>query len=362
MIAKNSPLRVALWTGVILWWVLTGLAVCVGIWLAGGWTEWLEALNGRAAIGVATFLLPMAVGAGATLVVLLLFRRLVLRRLIDLFDIFNRLERPKHAMILGLTTNWEEFFRDRARVWSVNQENQIEALKDQDDFRRSFIGNLAHELKTPLQSFQGYILTLIDGAIDDPVHAMKFLQKAAKSSERMKNLIEDLDVISKEESGRLDIRKGDFDVIEIVQEILDNEERRAQRSNIKLELDVASPASLFAVGDSGWITQVISNLVVNSVNYGRQDGTGLTTISVREEPSKVFIEVQDNGIGIDKESQDRIFERFYRVDKSRSRAAGGSGLGLAICKHLIEAHNERIGVKSAPGEGSTFFFRLPKAS
>lgn len=308
--------------------------------------------------------IPLVMGGVAFGSMLWFFKRMVLNKLVDDFKLFDRIERVKSTQKesqLGLSTDWDKFLRNRAKLWNSNQSTKLEALQDQDDFRKNFIGNLAHELKTPLQSIQGYVLSLLDGAMDDPERSHRFLQKAAKNAERMGNLLNDLDVITKEEGGRLDLEIVEFDIIDVVKEVIDSEERRAQRAMIKLTIDSESPVSLYAKGDSGWITQVLSNLVVNSVNYGRQDGSGETHVRVREETDKVYVEVEDNGIGIDEESQERIFERFYRVDKSRSRLAGGSGLGLAICKHLIEAHNENIQVQSEVGKGSMFYFRLPKA-
>lgn len=353
-----SPRRVAVWTAS----TVTLVALALEVWVAGillGTPANIQAF--AQAHWTIIFLPPLLLGAISFGAMLLFFQQLILKRLTEVFQVFDRMAPPKDPTPLGLGTDWNQFLRERVKIWKSTQETKLEALKDIDDFRRSFIGNLAHELKTPLQSIQGYVLSLLDGAVDDPAHSRKFLQKAAKNAERMGNLLHDLDVITKEESGRLDLKLVEFDVIDVVQEVFDSEERRAARADVKLILDKDSPASIYAKGDAGWITQVLSNLIVNSVNYGRQDGTGTTTVRVREEAHKVYIEVEDNGIGIDKESQDRIFERFYRVDKSRSRAAGGSGLGLAICKHLIEAHKESIQVRSEVGRGSTFFFRLPKA-
>lgn len=353
-----SPRRVAVWTA----GTVTLGAAALEVWVAGVLLDNPADFRNFAQAHWAVMLVPpLVLGLITFGAMLLFFKQLILKRLTEVFQMFDRLAPPKNPAPLGLSTDWNAFLRERVKVWKSTQESKLGALQDRDDFRRSFIGNLAHELKTPLQSIQGYVLSLLDGAVDDPAHSRKFLQKAAKNAERMGNLLHDLDVITKEESGRLDLKLVEFDVIDVVQEVFDSEERRAARADVKLILDKESPASIYAKGDAGWITQVLSNLIVNSVNYGRHDGTGSTTVRVREEAHKVYIEVEDNGIGIDDESKDRIFERFYRVDKSRSRAAGGSGLGLAICKHLIEAHNESIQVQSEVGRGSTFFFRLPKA-
>ena len=355
---KSSPVHVAAWTAVVLA-LFTALTEFTVVWIVLGDGNALFAFAAEHWAWMVG--LPLLLGSAAGLANLWLFQRLMLRKLTEVFQVFDRMAPPKSPVPLGLSTDWYQFVRDRAKVWKTTQETKLEALQDRDDFRRSFIGNLAHELKTPLQSIQGYVLSLLEGAVDDPNHNRRFLQKAAKNAERMGHLLYDLDVITKEESGRLDLKLVEFDVMDVIQEVFDSEERRATRAKVHLQVDQDSPGSIYAKGDSGWITQVLSNLIVNSVNYGRQDGTGRTTVKVREEATKVYIEVEDNGIGIDDDSQERIFERFYRVDKSRSRLAGGSGLGLAICKHLIEAHNETIQVQSQVGVGSTFFFRLPKA-
>lgn len=356
-----SPLRVAIWMSITVI-AATALVEVLVLMLMRPHILPGEHMNILHWVGALT--IPLVIGGVAFVSMLWFFKRIVLNKLLGVFKLFDRIDRVKASQKegpLGLSTDWDKFLRNRAKLWNSSHSTKLEALQDRDNFRKNFIGNLAHELKTPLQSIQGYVLSLLDGAMDDPERNHRFLQKAAKNAERMGNLLNDLDVITKEEGGRLDLEIVEFDIIDVVKEVMDSEERRAQRANVKLTIDSESPVTLYAKGDSGWITQVLSNLVVNSVNYGRQDGSGETLVRVREESDKVYVEIEDNGIGIDEESQERIFERFYRVDKSRSRLAGGSGLGLAICKHLIEAHNESIQVRSEVGKGSVFYFRLPKA-
>jgi two-component system phosphate regulon sensor histidine kinase PhoR len=236
------------------------------------------------------------------------------------------------------------------------QSNEISNLRENEHFRKEFIGNLAHELKTPLHNIQGFILTLIEGAYEDPEISHKFLTKAAKNVERMTGLIEDLDAISRIESGILGLRIQEFDAIELARDTIESLEPKAKRAEITLSLHPDTPRSLVVLGDSTTIGQVLTNLVVNSITYGRPHGSTTLRIIARDEYA-VF-EVSDTGIGISEEDLPRIFERFYRVDKSRSRQAGGSGLGLAIVKHLIEAHGQHIHVKSTVGEGTSFTFRL----
>lgn len=244
--------------------------------------------------------------------------------------------------------------------WAESQIDEITHLRETDTFRKEFIGNLAHELKTPIFNIQGFILTLLEGGMEDPEINRKFLLKAAKNVERMSGLLEDLDVISKMEEGNLDIELVPFDLLEIVRETLESLEPKAKRNNINLRITKGIDASKIMVkGDAAKLVQVLTNLVVNSINYGTEGGS--TEIRYYDADDTVLVEVADTGIGIREEDLPRVFERFYRVDKSRSRHAGGSGLGLAICKHIIETHGQSISVRSTYGEGSTFSFTLEKA-
>lgn len=244
--------------------------------------------------------------------------------------------------------------------WAESQIDEITHLRETDTFRKEFIGNLAHELKTPIFNIQGFILTLLEGGMEDPEINRKFLLKAAKNVERMSGLLEDLDVISKMEEGNLDIELVPFDLLDIVRETLESLEPKAKRNNINLRITKGIDASKIMVkGDAAKLVQVLTNLVVNSINYGTEGGS--TEIRYYDADDTVLVEVADTGIGIREEDLPRVFERFYRVDKSRSRHAGGSGLGLAICKHIIETHGQSISVRSTYGEGSTFSFTLEKA-
>lgn len=244
--------------------------------------------------------------------------------------------------------------------WAESQIDEITHLRETDTFRKEFIGNLAHELKTPIFNIQGFILTLLEGGMEDPEINRKFLLKAAKNVERMSGLLEDLDVISKMEEGNLDIELVPFDLLDIVRETLESLEPKAKRNNINLRITRGIDASKIMVkGDAAKLVQVLTNLVVNSINYGTEGGS--TEIRYYDADDTVLVEVADTGIGIREEDLPRVFERFYRVDKSRSRHAGGSGLGLAICKHIIETHGQSISVRSTYGEGSTFSFTLEKA-
>jgi two-component system, OmpR family, phosphate regulon sensor histidine kinase PhoR len=243
--------------------------------------------------------------------------------------------------------------------WASERANEIAELKAAHSFRREFIGNLAHELKTPIFNIQGYVLTLIEGGLNDPEIAQKFLAKAAKNVDRMAGMIEDLDIISKMESGQLDVYSEPFNLGELVSDVVEALEVRAFKAGIALEITDGSIRSQMVEGDRSKIEQVLTNLVSNSLAYGVEGGK--TQLRFYDMDTQVLVEVADDGIGIKESDLPRIFERFYRVDKSRSRNAGGSGLGLAIVKHIVESHGQNITVRSTYEQGSTFSFTLAKA-
>jgi two-component system phosphate regulon sensor histidine kinase PhoR len=234
-------------------------------------------------------------------------------------------------------------------------------LKGREEYRREFLGNVSHELKTPLFTVQGYISTLLDGAMDDKAIRKKYLKRAEKGVERLIYIVEDLDMITKLEVGDLNLDYSEFDIVELVQNVFDLLEMKADKKKITLAFDNYHIQPIFVKGDKDKIQQVIENLVVNSIKYGKEGG--LTEVSVINlTKKKVLVRVSDNGEGIEKQNIPRLFERFYRVNKSGSRSEGGSGLGLAIVKHIIEAHKEKIYVESEFGIGSEFSFTLAKAN
>ncbi len=237
---------------------------------------------------------------------------------------------------------------------------EIEALKIREDYRKEFIGNVAHELKTPLFTIQGYILTLLDGAMDDEKFREKYLLRANESVDRLIYIVKDLDMITKLEAGELQLHLADFDVVEVIQTVFEMLELKAERKEISLTLDHPENQPVFVHADKKRILQVLSNLVINSIKYGKQNGTTELSITSLDE-DKLLICVTDNGMGFKKEDISRIFERFFRLDKSGSREEGGSGLGLSIVKHILEAHHEKIYVESDHGVGSEFSFTLTKA-
>ena len=236
---------------------------------------------------------------------------------------------------------------------------EIETLKKEGIYRKEFVGNVAHELKTPLFSVQGYISNLLDGAMDDKELLKKYLKRAEKSVDRLTFIIKDLDLITQLESSTLKLKVTSFDILKLTEEIIEDLEISASKRNIKIIFNKNYDKQILVEADKNRIEQVITNLVSNSINYGSEKGT--TEISFESNVEKIIVKVNDNGEGISEENMPRLFQRFFRVDVSRSRSQGGSGLGLAIVKHIIDAHNENIYVQSTVGVGSEFSFSLKKS-
>lgn len=270
---------------------------------------------------------------------------------LNLIDSISLSKADINTDMKSLLDNISEFSRD--------DKLEIESLKVREEFRKEFIGNVAHELKTPIFTIQGYIENLIDGAIDDNSVRDKFLNRAKISVERLIYIIKDLDMITKLESGTLNLEKDSFDIIELVKNIYDQLEIQAQKNDIKLIFNKPYLEPIIVFADIDKIQQVIINLVINSIKYGTNKGT--TEVSLESINSdKLIVRITDNGEGIHEQHLSRLFERFYRVDQSGSRKQGGSGLGLSIVKHIIDAHNENIYVESKFGIGSEFSFTLTK--
>lgn len=246
------------------------------------------------------------------------------------------------------------------RDWAKQKASEIDKLKVQAQFRKEFLSNISHEFKTPLFAIQGYLETLQDGLIDeDPVLAKSFLDKASKNLDRLSYLINDLDEISKLESGRIALNIEKFDIIELIRETIDYLDDKAKANQILLSLKVKNNTPILVKADRKKIQQVLTNLIDNSIKYGKANGN--TSISTFQLFDQILVEVTDDGLGIDEKDLNRVFERFYRTDKSRSRDVGGSGLGLSIVKHIIEAHQQNVHVRSTQGIGTTFAFTLNKS-
>jgi two-component system phosphate regulon sensor histidine kinase PhoR len=250
-------------------------------------------------------------------------------------------------LLAEVTKETESFVADR------NME--VMHLRQQEQFRREFLGNLAHELKTPVFSIQGYVMTLLEGGLEDPNVNTKFLERASKAVDRITTLLEDLDQITQMEVDKIQLNQTRFDIVKLVNEILDMLQAFAEEKNIDLKL-AKNYEPIYVMADKAKIEQVLVNLIKNSISYGNENGE--TTIRFNAFDTSILIEVSDNGPGIDAAELPRLFERFYRVEKSRNRHEGGTGLGLAIARTIIEAHGQAINVRSTLGIGSTFSFTL----
>ena len=242
-----------------------------------------------------------------------------------------------------------------AEEWADAKEEELNAYKRDMNYRREFLGNVSHELKTPIFNIQGYVQTLLDGGLEDDKINMKYLQRTNKSVDRMINIVEDLEVISRLETEQSQLDLQPFNILKLAEEVIEAFEMKAEQMKISLELHNETRSAL-VLGDRDKIHQVLINLVSNSIKYGKNGG--VTRVKFFDMGDNMLIEIADDGIGIEEDSLDRLFERFYRVDKNRSREIGGTGLGLAIVKHILEGHNQTINVRSTVGVGSTFSFML----
>lgn len=306
------------------------------------------------------FIIPFVLFFGAISFLIIQYRveRFIYRRVKKIYDDLTLLEsasltkQPITTDMATLTKEIDKYAKDKKL--------EIETLKVREEYRKEFLGNVSHELKTPLFTVQGYILTLLDGAIDDKKIRKRYLNRASKGVERLIYIVKDLDMITKLEVGDLSLNKETFDIVELIKSVFDLLEMKAAKKKITLTFDRDYLETILVYADKERIEQVLTNLIVNSIKYGREKGT--TEISIENLiKNKVIVRVTDNGEGIAEDHLSRIFERFYRVDKSGSRKEGGSGLGLSIVKHIIEAHDERIYIESEIEVGSEFSFSMEKA-
>ena len=266
---------------------------------------------------------------------------------------------PEKNISQTVTTNMEELASE-IKDYDSKRKSEFSEMKKLESFRREFIGNLAHEIKTPLFTSQSYILTLLDGAVKDENVNMKYLKTASKAIDRLNLIVKDLDLITKIESGESILNKNKFDIINLTENVFEMLEFTAKKKKIKLTVNKDKGLKTKVIADKEKIEQVLTNLIDNSIKYGKDYGTTEIVIQSLNE-DKIIVRVTDNGVGFKKENYTRIFERFFRVDRSGSRSAGGSGLGLAIVKHIIDVHDEKIYVESEFGVGSEFSFTLQKS-
>src|SRR5690606_4622371 len=250
---------------------------------------------------------------------------------------------------------------EQVKKFATDKKLEIETLKLQEEYRREFLGNVSHELKTPLFLIQGYLLTLLDGAMNDKSIRKKYLQRAEKGVERLIYIVKDLDMINKLETGDLNLEYSSFNILEVIENVLELLEMKASKKNIILMLDKKYDNPIMVYADQEKIQQVLTNLVVNSIKYGKQDGT--TEISIENlTENKILVRVVDDGEGIAKQHIPRLFERFYRVDKSGARQEGGSGLGLAIVKHTLGAHDQKLEVQTVLKKRPALALQLENAT
>ena len=290
-------------------------------------------------------------------IVYIYFEFFVFKKIKNLYrDLIPEYENSKNSLV---NTNMDQLMED-LKKFSKESQTEIKSMQEKENFRRDFIGNLAHELKTPLFTSQSYLLTLIDGALQDKEVNLKYLKIAEKAIERLIFIVKDLDLITKLESEGLKLEKSKFNIIPIINSVFEMLELQASKKQISLFLD-SNNKILNVNGDKEKIHQVLTNLIENSIKYGKESGTTEVTIEDIVE-NKVIVRITDNGNGIQKSHFKRLFERFYRIDNSGSRSNGGSGLGLAIVKHIIDAHKEKIYVESDYGVGSEFSFTLEKSN
>lgn len=271
----------------------------------------------------------------------------------------HKLNPLEKSNVVDIDVNIMDQVEKEVEEWTKYREKEIQDLKAYAEYRRKFLGDISHELKTPIFNIQGYLDSLLDGAKDEPERCNNYLERAARNVDRLNTIVEDLEAIARLESGELMLDLQTFDIRELAEEVFDDLEIKASERNVSLEFKEGAAVHYKVRGDRESIRQVLMNLVTNSIKYGKSDGQ--TRIGFYDMDKNILIEVADNGIGIDKKHLNHVFDRFYRVDKSRSRKQGGSGLGLAIVKHIVEAHKQTINVRSTVGLGSTFGFTLEKA-
>lgn len=290
----------------------------------------------------------------------LLLEKYIFRKLKLIYKIiYDSKKDPKGGDVINFSQKSLLDVNESVVEWANSTKKEIASLKTLEEYRKNYVGNISHELKTPIFTIQAYLHTLLDGGLQDENINVKYLSRAADNVERLQNIVEDLEVISNLESGQVQMDMRKFELKELVNDIFMDIKPMAQEKKVKLQFKEGAAQPFSVIGDRESIRQVLINLLVNSIKYGQENGT--TKVSFYDMDTVVLIEISDNGIGIGKKHLKHLFDRFYRVDKSRSRNQGGSGLGLSIVKHIIEAHGQTINVRSKQDVGTTFGFTLQKS-
>ncbi len=296
------------------------------------------------------------------LIVFYSLNNFIFKKLKPIYKTIHTLQYSEEQLMRDLEEKDKDMVKDVQNDvlnWAKKKTKEIAQLRQLEKYRREFLGNVSHELKTPIFNIQGYISTLIDGGLEDETINLLYLERAEKSVNRLISIVEDLESISQLESGELKLEYQKFNLTRLVEEVFDEYEMFAKERKIKLKFARNFDKPVYVSADRQKILEVLSNLIVNSVKYGKEKGT--TKVDFLDMEDNIMVEVSDNGIGISEKDLPRIFERFYRTDKSRSREMGGTGLGLSIVKHIIEGHNQTISVRSQINEGSSFTFTLSKS-
>lgn len=290
----------------------------------------------------------------------MLMKFFIVEKIRPIYKIIRSAQMPKFKELVKNEENLLETASKDAEEWAARKSEELEQLKKQELFRKEYIGNVAHELKTPIFTIQGYVSTLLDGGLYDESINRKYLERSDKVIQRMTSIVNDLDAINRLESGELKMEYTVFNIVDLVNEIFESQEYLAKERNVVLSLELTYPQNTMMVyADRMRISMALSNLIVNAIKYNKPEG-GSVRVRFFDMDSRFLVEVSDTGIGIPQDCQGRIFERFFRVDKSRSREEGGTGLGLAIVKHVVEVHGETINMKSTLNKGTSFSFTIKK--
>lgn len=328
--------------------LITVIVSVVNIILIFFFSEWFNF------IGILLLVIPVIVIN--FLIVRFFIERYVFRKVKLIYKLIYEAKKDKYAD--DITKESLEDVNTKVMEWAENTKKELATLKSLEEYRKNYVGNISHELKTPIFSIQAYLYTLLEGGLYDENINKDYLRRAVDNTVRLQNIVEDLEVITKLESGQMEMELRKFDIRQLTNDIFKDLKSMAKKKKISLKFKEGASHPYFVMADREAIRQVITNLLVNSIKYGKEGGT--TKVSFYDTESEILIEVSDNGLGIEEKHLKHVFDRFYRVDSSRSRKQGGSGLGLSIVKHIVEAHDQTINVRSTPEVGSTFGFTLKK--
>jgi two-component system, OmpR family, phosphate regulon sensor histidine kinase PhoR len=342
MLKSPTPRQIAFYVAVVTTFLVFLLVIAINI----SPSDMNRAMN--------IVFIPMLTFAACFFVVNYFIETFIYRRI---KIIYKRIADSKRAENPAIGNTLEDV-ENEVESWANDKNKEIASLKELEEYRRNYLGNVSHELKTPIFNIQGFLHTLIDGGVNDPSVNLAYLQKAARNVERLNSIVDDLETISQLEEGKLALDIQAFDIQQLTNEVVEDMDLRAKEKNIKITFKEGANHGFRVKADRETIRQVLTNFIGNSVKYGKVNGQ--TKISLYDMDRIILIEISDNGIGIARHHLKHLFDRFYRVDKSRSRNVGGTGLGLSIVKHIVEAHNQSVHVRSTEGVGSTFGFTLEK--